>query len=94
MRRPLAAALLAAGIQLPAAAQTEPLKMGGLSWGDCLAVLNEYQDAYMQRGGEVLGEIEKDDLRSAAISLGKELIVLQCERSFWSSEFSIDVEPL
>ena len=94
MRGAVVAALLAAGAHVPATAQTESLTMDGLGWGDCLAVLTEYQDAYTKRGGELLGEIEEDNLRSTAIALKKELIVLQCEKGFWSSEFRIDVEQL
>ena len=94
MRGVLVASLLAAGAHAPATAQTESLKMDGLAWDDCLAVLKEYQDAYTKQGGELLGEIEEENLRSAAISLKKELIVLQCDKGFWSSQFTIDVEKL
>ncbi len=94
MRAALAAAILVAGGALPVASQTEPIELR-LGWRDCLAVFDDYAGAYVEQGGEVLGEIEKDGNRSTAIALKKELIVVRCEKSGWSgAKFSITVEPL
>ena len=94
MRAALAGILMVAGAVVPAASQTEPIEMK-MGWRDCLAVFSVYTDAYVEQGGEILGEIDKDGNRSTAIALKKELIVVSCEKSGWSgANFKISVEPL
>ncbi len=94
LKLPLAVAILAAGPSGPAAAQTEPIELR-MGWRDCLGVFKEYAGAYVKQGGKVLSEIEKEDTRSVALTLKRELIVLRCERSGWrGSKFSIEVERL
>ena len=93
MRQALAASIIAAGLTGPAAAQTDPIELK-VGWRDCLALFDEYLGAYTGRGGEVVREISQDGMRTAALTLEEEVIVLRCKKTYWSAEFSIDAAPL
>ena len=94
MRTVLAAAILAAGMHFPAAAQTDPIEMKGIAWEDCLGLIENYITAYAERKGEVLGRINEPTIRSAAIAVDKELVVVRCKKKSFSADFSILVAPL
>jgi len=94
MKSALAAAILAAGMQFSAAAQTDPIEMKGLDWKDCLGLIENYITAYTGRNGQVLGQIKEENVRSAAIAVDKELVVVSCRKKSFSADFSILVAPL
>ena len=94
MRRSLAASVILAGLTTPAQAQTENLEYRGLSWGDCLRVFRDYDATYKNKGGKLLGRINKQRHQSVAYEIDKELIVVECKRRRGGIFFVLTAAPL